>query len=416
MGISILPKSYTTRYNGTHTSIAAWHRELAILVVLVSAPGMAQVPDLRADQLSGVPSMLYAGQTFNISWRTCNIGNFGTVNNWNDGVYFNPSSSSTTSGATLLYDWHWQISIFGGNNCFSPGTNFSGTPDVTITIPNVTLPYGQTVYILVRTNRYFSQGWPVQEQNYNNNVDFDARTWNTRPDLAIQALSATGPATPGSNLPIHVVATNLAGTISSGSSVVKVYLNTSPNLNGAPVTLYTSPSIPALAHLATAVFDPIVVLPNPLPPGQLHLVAKADANSQVTEVNENNNVTSTPQPRFELVLTQPAGLGSLSVTNQWGVPGHVYLSVFSPEPANATSPGTGWWGGLHIGYDLLFLQFGVQTPPFVGVLDAAGGSGFLFPAGSFTPLAGYTFWGVTRSFDPTQFYLSNTSLIDSVTF
>jgi hypothetical protein len=91
-----------------------------------------------------------------------------------------------------------------------------------------------------------------------------------------------------------------------------------------------------------------------------------------------------------LALAGGGAVGDFSVTNLCGPPGSLYFTAITFDPANATSLGTGWWGGLHI--SLLELASEVVNGyaygpglPFVGILDANGESWWGLPPGSVPP-------------------------------
>lgn len=116
-----------------------------------------------------------------------------------------------------------------------------------------------------------------------------------------------------------------------------------------------------------------------------------------------------------LQISQPAGAGSLGIAVTCGTASHTYLSAFSFDSENSASPGTGWWGGLHISLQSLVSQYLFQVPPFFGQLSPTGTSAFSVPAGSLSPsLLGLTVFGITLTFDPLTHQPSATSNVASV--
>jgi hypothetical protein len=99
-----------------------------------------------------------------------------------------------------------------------------------------------------------------------------------------------------------------------------------------------------------------------------------------------------------LSLSQPAGAGSLRILDRSLLPGAHWFHAFSFDAANATAPGAGWFGGLHVDFGLVLAEFAVGAPPFVGTFDGLGRSLFQLPGGSIS--AGQTAWGVTIVYDP----------------
>lgn len=118
-----------------------------------------------------------------------------------------------------------------------------------------------------------------------------------------------------------------------------------------------------------------------------------------------------------LTANQPFGPGSVRLTNTGGIYNADYLTVFSFNQANATSPGTGPWAGLHIAPQSILDQYALGAPPFVGQLDGTGASLFQLPPGSLPPqLAGLTVWGVTRTYDLLAPALTSQSNVAAFTF
>jgi hypothetical protein len=107
-----------------------------------------------------------------------------------------------------------------------------------------------------------------------------------------------------------------------------------------------------------------------------------------------------------LSMTQPAGPGSLDLRNSGGDPGYFYFIAVSFDVENVLSPGQGWWGGLHIGIVDIRAELSYGYP-FTGLLDSQGDSAYVVPAGVIP--AGISLHAVSRTFDPTTFYLSATS-------
>ncbi len=115
-------------------------------------------------------------------------------------------------------------------------------------------------------------------------------------------------------------------------------------------------------------------------------------------------LVSLTSPAVELTLSQPQGSGSLLV-HVYGPPaagfaGAIYFTAFSFHTANATSPGLGWWQGLHISLLDVVQQAQTGVAPFIGALDFAGIADFSLPPGALSP-ALPDLYAVTTFFDPT---------------
>ncbi len=99
---------------------------------------------------------------------------------------------------------------------------------------------------------------------------------------------------------------------------------------------------------------------------------------------------------FTLVFDQPLGSRSIRTQNSNGIPGLLYFTAVSADPTNGATPGAGPWFGMFIDFNDLVNQFLIGFPPFVGVLDPAGGSLFVLPGGSLdVSLVGISFWAVS---------------------
>jgi hypothetical protein len=119
---------------------------------------------------------------------------------------------------------------------------------------------------------------------------------------------------------------------------------------------------------------------------------------------------------FNLSLTNPSDPPSLSIVNSGGLPGAAYFTAISLDPRNASSPGQGAFGGLFIDESLLLMEIASQSHPFLGTLNAVGGSSFLYPPGTLPPsLYGMTVTGVTVTYNPASFAPTGLSTISSAT-
>ena len=93
--------------------------------------------------------------------------------------------------------------------------------------------------------------------------------------------------------------------------------------------------------------------------------------------------------------------------------GHVYLNAFSADPLNATQPYLGQWFGLFLAYDDLL--FFVNTPPFVGVLNAVGVSSAALTL-PLPTLTGLQIFGVSTVWDLNAGIYTGYSAIATHTF
>lgn len=107
------------------------------------------------------------------------------------------------------------------------------------------------------------------------------------------------------------------------------------------------------------------------------------------------------QPEFSLTMWSPNGPGTLRVDNGAGPPNQLYLTVLTLT--QGTYP-NGWFYGVSPAPLEIFLQLATGGPPFLGALDAAGGSQFEAPPG----LPALTLYGVTLTFDAAGGFLGAT--------
>jgi hypothetical protein len=92
-----------------------------------------------------------------------------------------------------------------------------------------------------------------------------------------------------------------------------------------------------------------------------------------------------------------AGPGSaLTIANVGARAGALYLTALTFNAGNASAPYTGGHAGLVIDFTELFDEAVLGVPPFIGVLDGAGGSSFSVGA---MPVIGATMYGATLVFD-----------------
>jgi hypothetical protein len=139
-----------------------------------------------------------------------------------------------------------------------------------------------------------------------------------------------------------------------------------------------------------------VVAPNLA--GGMAYVGFTGGTGGLAEINAVESWTwgSAPVSVLTLAISQPMGPGSVSVQVTNGIPGAFYVTAISFDALNASNPGSGWWGGLHISLYDLITQVNFNLPPFVGNLDGGGASSFILPAG--LPGGIPLLYSVTRTF------------------
>jgi hypothetical protein len=118
------------------------------------------------------------------------------------------------------------------------------------------------------------------------------------------------------------------GTLASGTSNLNYYLSTDNTYSAADILLATDAVAPLDAN-ASAVFNKVVTIPAGTTPGTYYILFYADADAQVTETNEANNVSSTP-----ITVTSSAGSPDLVVQSPTTTP--VTINAGSTTTASCT--------------------------------------------------------------------------------
>lgn len=127
----------------------------------------------------------------------------------------------------------------------------------------------------------------IAETNENNNVR--TRTITLGTDLVMYFLNAPSAAAAGATITISETVRNTGGA-PAGVSATRVYLSPTPTLDLGTARLLASRSV---GTLGAGVSDPAshsAVIPADVAPGPHHIIALADADATVAELNEGNNV------------------------------------------------------------------------------------------------------------------------------
>jgi len=110
-----------------------------------------------------------------------------------------------------------------------------------------------------------------------------------------------------------------------------------------------------------------------------------------------------PSSQLSLSVSEvgpPGGVG-LYVAVENGVSGDPYYLFHSLDPTNATFPGGGWLGGLHIDVSEAFLQASAGMQPgnsaFGGILGSNGGIALEIPSAAIAPYSGMQIWATALS-------------------
>jgi subtilase family serine protease len=172
-------------------------------------------------------------------------------------------------------------SLLGSRSVASQAAGASSTANTTVTIPAGTAT--GLYYLFAKAD---ADG-TVSETTETNNISY--ATLTVGPDLVMYALSAPSSGGAGTNITVNDTAKN-QGAGDAGASTTRFYLSTDSTVDASDVVLGARP-VPLLAAGATNSAATTVMIPAGTAAGFYYLLAKADADSAVTETIETNNTT-----------------------------------------------------------------------------------------------------------------------------
>ena len=105
---------------------------------------------------------------------------------------------------------------------------------------------------------------------------------------------------------------------------------------------------------------------------------------------------------YELGLRTAPNLVQSALMMTGGIPGDLYFTTWSLDPANVTSPGAGSWYGLHIDPVSIQVQLGVGLPYNLGVLDGFGQAIIPITPTGLTAIQGLAIHAVSVTINPTS--------------
>jgi len=279
---------------------------LQALSIAVTASGI----DLQVTDISG-PSAAEAGASVDVSWTVQNYGSDPADANWVDKVYFS-DDTALDGGDTLLgsYDASADSPLAGG-------ASYDGS--AAVSIPDVT---PGSYYLLVVTDAEDAQAEDVD----GNNVASTPLTV-AGADLTVASLSTVTQAMMGDSISVSWTVMNQGAGAASGSWSDAVYLSNDETLDGGDALLgtFSAADQSPLAFAEHYSFTREVTLPTDSS-GTFYLLCVTDANGELGETNESNNVAASeieiaPMPNLTVIsidVPESAPSGA-RVTVQWTV-------------------------------------------------------------------------------------------------
>jgi len=314
-GISVDPSDnktfwFTTQYIGASSA-----RKTRVFSFQVgSAPAQ---PDLTTQNQAVNPASIMDGQTTTAS---CTVYNQGTTTAVASSLKYYLSTNATFEVGDLLLATDAVASL---------ASLASIAVSELVTIPTGTAP--GTYYILFVADADAQ----VTESNETNNVgsiQFSVTSSAGSPDLTVSSptLSITTVNSGGTTTASATV--NNQGTAVAGASSLKYYLSTDNSYSASDVYLATD-AVASLAVSANAAVSEALTIPANTAAGNYYILFFADADAQVVESNETNNVASAAIT----VQTTVQGCNSttqypsttLSPTTAWKTQNSIYAGEYA---------------------------------------------------------------------------------------
>ena len=235
-------------------------------------------PDLIISTLTA-PTTSGAGKTISVTDTTKNQGGCPTTVNTITRFYLSSNSA-----------WDALDTPIGERTVLPLAAGASSGPVST----NVTIPAGtvtKTWYIIARADA----GSAVTETIETNNNK--SKSIKIGPDLIVYSLSAPSSAARGLTISVTDTTKNSGGG-TAGTSTTKLYLSTNTTYDAGD-TYLGERAVLSLSAGATSSGSTSVTIPSGITTGTYYIIARADADGVVPEINENNNnksksITITP--------------------------------------------------------------------------------------------------------------------------
>jgi trimeric autotransporter adhesin len=224
--------------------------------------------DLLVSALTA-PKTAAAGETIQVTDTTKNQGE-------------TPSATSTTSfylSTNTSFDT--ADLVLGSRAIGVLGFNGTDAGLTALMIPSTLAP--GSYYVLAKAD----SGNVVPEYLETNNVKASAQL-KVGADLSVSALSAPAEAAAGTTIDVTETTSNL-GAADSPASKTRYYFSTNTSIDAAD-TLLGERAVPALDAATANTITSQVTVPASTVGGQYYLIANADADHEITETSESNNV------------------------------------------------------------------------------------------------------------------------------
>ena len=227
-------------------------------------------PDLHISGAISAPATAVAGGTISVTETTRNRGVSGAAASF---TRFYLGTTPTLNAAAVEI----------GSRAV-PALNAAATSTATTSVTIPTTAGAAGTYYLFAVSDATNQ---IAEPDETNNAAY--AIVNIGPDLQISAISAPAVATADTTVQVTETTRN-RGVSGAGASVTKFYLGTTPTFAASALYL-GSRDVPALAAGAVSTATTSVTIPASTgAAGTYYLLAVADANAQIVETLETNNV------------------------------------------------------------------------------------------------------------------------------
>ncbi|MGK7903184.1 MAG: CARDB domain-containing protein [Hormoscilla sp.] len=240
------------------------------LNLTINPPQIKQsgIPDIEVVSVSG-PNSAAPGERIRVGGRVRNIG-FGSAGESMVKYYLSSDRTLSSDDIYLGYDNIQRI---------TPKLTIG--PNEEVRIPN-SVSLGTKYLLLVA-----DADNQVSESKENNNIGYKAITIGL-PDIEVTSVSGPNSAAPGERIRVGGRVRNI-GFGSAGESMVKYYLSSDRTLSSNDIYLGYD-NITGLSPKNYRDPREDVTIPNSISLGTKYLLLVADAENQVSESKENNNV------------------------------------------------------------------------------------------------------------------------------